>query len=119
MLMSYEKKVESLLEKLRAVGPMHKGTVNERYQRCNKPTCWCADRSKQGHGPVYVLTWKENQVTRAKTLRADEILEARQLIENQRAFERLVKELSELKTHSFEQEKKTSKSSSPKKPNAR
>jgi len=36
--------------------PMRRGSVSERYVKCNKAGCACADHADARHGPYYSLT---------------------------------------------------------------
>jgi len=41
---------------LSQVGDMRPGSLVERYRRCGKPSCHCAQKGAPGHGPSYSLT---------------------------------------------------------------
>ena len=36
--------------------PMRRGSLSERYVKCSKPGCTCAEDSKARHGPYFSLT---------------------------------------------------------------
>src|SRR6516164_1283366 len=36
--------------------PMRRGSLSERYVKCSKPGCTCADDPKARHGPYFSLT---------------------------------------------------------------
>ena len=36
--------------------PMRRGSLSERYVKCSKPGCRCAERTEARHGPYYSLT---------------------------------------------------------------
>ena len=36
--------------------PMRRGSLTERYVKCSKPGCRCADEAEARHGPYYSLT---------------------------------------------------------------
>lgn len=36
--------------------PMRRGSLSERYVKCSKPGCLCAERPDSRHGPYYSLT---------------------------------------------------------------
>ena len=39
-----------------APAPMRRGSLSERYVKCSKPGCACADGTEARHGPYYSLT---------------------------------------------------------------
>ena len=48
-------KRKRLIEQLMRVDPiMLRGSLIERYKRCGKSNCWCAE--EKGHGPNYYLS---------------------------------------------------------------
>ena len=55
---SYEvpARVRELATQLAQPKPMRRGFFSERYVKCSKPGCGCADDPKARHGPYYSLT---------------------------------------------------------------
>jgi hypothetical protein len=49
-------KRDELNARLAANGNMGSGSLVERFRRCGKPTCHCAQKDSPGHGPRYSLT---------------------------------------------------------------
>ena len=47
---------DQLKAELAQVGDMRPGSLVPRYRKCGKPTCHCAKKGSQGHGPSYSLT---------------------------------------------------------------
>ncbi len=45
---------QDLLRKLPPLTTVLRGSLIERYKRCGKQTCWCANG--KGHGPKYYLS---------------------------------------------------------------
>jgi len=88
--------VRELAAQLSEPRPMRRGSVSERYVKCSKPGCACADRSEARHGPYYSLTRSVTRRTRSRflpPLRAE--LAARQ-VEAGRQFRRQVEAYWEL-----------------------
>ena len=48
--------VREALAALAELRPMRRGSLSERYMKCNKPGCPCAERSQARHGPYFSLT---------------------------------------------------------------
>jgi hypothetical protein len=49
-------KRDQLKARLVEIGDMRPGSLVERFRKCGKPTCHCADKHASGHGPCYSLT---------------------------------------------------------------
>lgn len=47
---------DTLRTALAQVGDLRPGSLVERYRRCGKPTCHCAQPGDRGHGPSWSLT---------------------------------------------------------------
>ncbi len=52
--------------------PMRRGSLSERYVKCRKPGCGCAENPKARHGPYYSLTRAVAGRTRSRLIRAEE-----------------------------------------------
>src|ERR1035441_8205011 len=49
-------KRDQLKARLVEIGEMRPGSLVERFRKCGKPTCHCAEKNAPGHGPCYSLT---------------------------------------------------------------
>jgi hypothetical protein len=49
-------RVRELATQLAAPAPMRRGSLAERYVKCSKPGCRCAEAPAARHGPYYSLT---------------------------------------------------------------
>ena len=49
-------KRDQLKARLVEVGDMRPGSLVERFRKCGKPACHCAEGGTPGHGPCYSLT---------------------------------------------------------------
>lgn len=47
---------DQLKSQLAALGDMRPGSLVARFRKCGKPSCRCAKKGVQGHGPSYSLT---------------------------------------------------------------
>lgn len=68
-------KPSDLAERARAISlplaepkPMRRGSVTERYVKCSKPGCPCADRADARHGPYFSWTRKIEGRTQSRFL---------------------------------------------------
>ncbi len=89
-----EVKREQLKARLAAIGNMRPGSLAERFRRCGKPTCHCAQKDSPGHGPCYSLT----RPVRGKTVtriipKGPAVERTREQIAEYRRFRDLVREL--------------------------
>src|SRR5574337_247951 len=48
--------VRHLAAQLAEPKPMRRGSLSERYVKCSRPGCLCAERPQARHGPYYSLT---------------------------------------------------------------
>lgn len=70
--------------------PMRRGSLCERYVKCGKPGCACAEDPKAGHGPYYSLTRGVGGQTRSRFLSPEEAQRAREQIATGQQFRRQV-----------------------------
>ena len=47
---------DQLLDQLAHIGEMRPGSLVARFRKCGKPSCHCAKKGAQAHGPSYSLT---------------------------------------------------------------
>lgn len=86
-------KRDQVKTQLAQIGDMRPGSLVERYRRCGKPTCHCAQKDARGHGPSYSLT----HPVRGKTLtriipRGAAVEQTRTQIAEYRRFRDLVRQ---------------------------
>ena len=53
-LSELEAQRERLKQQLSGLGDLRPGSLVERYRKCGKPNCHCAQPGEPGHGPVLV-----------------------------------------------------------------
>ncbi len=68
------------------IGDLQPGTLQENYTRCGKPNCACATDDRARHGPHYLINCSIEGNRRSLRLRADEIDEARTLLDEYQLF---------------------------------
>jgi hypothetical protein len=69
-----EEQRRRLIVELAQIGDMRHGSITEVYRRCGKPSCWCQQSEKAGHGPFYAFTTKINGKTQTLQLRPGPLL---------------------------------------------
>jgi hypothetical protein len=82
--------VRELATRLGQPQPMRRGSLSERYVKCGKPGCGCAEDPKARHGPYYRLTRAVGGQARSRFLRPEEAQGAREQIERGQQFRRQV-----------------------------
>lgn len=93
--------LETLLEKrdqlkewISQIGPMRPGSLVARFRKCGKPTCHCAKKGAQGHGPCYSLTHAVSGKTRTRVIPAGPAVDlTRQQVAEYQRFRELVQQL--------------------------
>ena len=88
-----EEQLQTKLLKLKAellsMRQMRRGSLVSRYRKCGKSNCSCAQPGAVGHGPVFSLTWQEDQRTRTKIVPAAAVEEVKKQIGEYRRFREL------------------------------
>jgi len=82
--------VRSLAAHLAAPTPMRRGSLSERYVKCSKPGCACAERSDARHGPYYSLTRTVDGRTQSRLVPAAQAARVRVQIAAGQQFRRHV-----------------------------
>ncbi len=82
--------LRELAARLAQPQPMRRGSLSERYVKCSKPGCACADNRKARHGPYYSVTRGVGGQTRSRFISAEEADRVREQIEAGRRFRRQV-----------------------------
>ncbi len=85
---------DRLKARLAEMGDMRPGSLVERFRKCGKPACHCAQKDAPGHGPCYSLTnaVEGKTVTRVNP-KGVAVEHTRQQIAEYRRFRDLVREL--------------------------
>jgi len=72
--------VRTLAARLAEPMPMRRGSLSERYVKCSKPGCACAERPAARHGPYYSLTRTVGGRTQSRFVPAAQTARVRQQI---------------------------------------
>ena len=54
-----EHRRQEIQTEISQLGLMRQGSLSETYRKCGKPTCHCARKDGAKHGPIYLLTRKD------------------------------------------------------------
>jgi hypothetical protein len=83
-----------LKARLAEIGDMRPGSLVERFRKCGKPTCHCAEKEAPGHGPCYSLTHAVAGKTLTRVIPKGMAVEhTRQQIAEYHRFRDLVREM--------------------------
>jgi hypothetical protein len=91
LLQNLEERREKILEQIKNIRFMHRGTINEQYLKVPQK-----GKKSLLRGPYYVLSWNEDGKTRSIRLKANELEQTKQDIEAYKSFQILAKEFVEL-----------------------
>ena len=83
-------KVSDLASQLAEPRPMRRGSVSERYVKCNKSGCACADDTDARHGPYYSVSRVVKGRTRSRWLNAEQAKQVREQVATGQKFRELV-----------------------------
>src|SRR2546427_11406567 len=83
-------RVQELAAQLAEPTPMRRGSLSERYVKCSKPGCACAERPTARHGPYYSLTRTVGGRTQSRFVPAAQTARVRQQIAAGQQFRRHV-----------------------------
>ena len=95
-LEALQKRRSELKAKLAEVGDMRPGSLVERYRRCGKAGCHCADEGDPGHGPSWSLTREVAGKTVTRVVPATAVAQTREQIAEHRHYRGLVRDLVEI-----------------------
>ncbi len=70
--------------------PMRRGSVSERYVKCNKPGCPCANDPNARHGPYYSVSRVVGGQTRSRWLGPEQANVVREQVEAGREFRKQI-----------------------------
>ncbi len=72
--------VSAVASQLAEPRPMRRGSVSERYVKCNKAGCACADHKDARHGPYYSLTRVVKGRTKSRWLDTEQARQVREQV---------------------------------------
>ena len=82
--------VSAVASQLAEPRPMRRGSVSERYVKCNKAGCACADRDDARHGPYYSITRVVKGRTKSRWLDTEQARQVREQVSTGPKFRELV-----------------------------
>jgi hypothetical protein len=87
---------ERLKLQLSALGDLRPGSLVERYRKCGKPNCHCAQSDEPGHGPSWSLTRNVKGKTTTKIIPKEFVPRTREQIEEYQHLRHLTSDLVEV-----------------------
>jgi len=89
-LKELEEEIALIQKKLRAIGPMHPGSVSLQYQVCGKKGCKCQDPTEpRRHGPYSKLFYVHQGKKVCRFIRADCVAQVTARIQAYKTFRKL------------------------------
>src|SRR3990170_9109748 len=82
--------VRQLAAQIAEPTPMRRGSLSERYVKCSKPGCPCAEQPRARHGPYYSLTRAVAGRTQSRFLSAEQAALVRRQVATGRQFRQQV-----------------------------
>lgn len=82
--------VRALAEQLAEPRPMRRGSVSERYVKCNKAGCPCSDRDDARHGPYYSVSRVVKGRTASRWLGPEQAILVRQQVQAGQRFRKRI-----------------------------
>ncbi len=86
----------SLIQKIRQIGPVLKGSVSASYTRCGKPNCSCQDDKPQLHGPYWQWSTSVNGKTVSRRLSDEERKLYQEWVDNRKRLQDLIQNMHAL-----------------------
>jgi hypothetical protein len=95
-LATLEAQREALKADLSQVQDLRRGSLVERYRKCGKSNCGCAQAEEQAHGPSWSLTWEAAGKTHTKVIPPRAVQRTRAQLAEYKRLRRLTRELVEV-----------------------
>ena len=99
------KKYEILKKRLRSLGYICLGSINEVYICCGSRYCDCKKNKKKRHGPYYLWTRKESRKTKSKYLSKKQVVACRKFIKNYDELKSIIDEMKKISEKVLEKQK--------------
>lgn len=88
-------KTRDLKRAIAALGDIFPGSLVQRFRKCGKPTCHCAKKNSQGHGPDWVVTREIQGKTTTRAVPEQVLEQVRSGTEEYKRFRQLSHDLVE------------------------
>jgi len=95
-LSELEAQRERLKLQLSGLGDLRPGSLVERYRKCGKPNCRCAQAGETGHGPSWSLTHDVKGRTATRVIPQALVPQTREQIAEYRRLRGLTRDLVEV-----------------------
>lgn len=95
-LSELEAQRERLKLRLSGLGDLRPGSLAERYRKCGKPNCRCAQPGQTGHGPSWSLTHDVKGKTATRIIPEARVPQTREQIAEYRRLRDLTRDLVEV-----------------------
>ena len=82
--------VHALAARLAEPGPMRRGSVSERYVKCNRAGCPCSETPEARHGPYFSVSRVVKGKTQSRWLNAEQAKTVRRQVEAGQQFRKQV-----------------------------
>jgi hypothetical protein len=92
-------RARQISDRLAQPRPMRRGSLSERYVKCSKPGCPCAERAEARHGPYFSWTRKIGGRTQSKFLTPEQAALVRRQLDAGQAFRQDIEALWEVCEH--------------------
>ena len=84
---------ESIKTQIVELGDLRPGSLKDRFRKCGKPNCHCAEPGDVGHGPSWSLTHGEKGKTVTKVIPAALVPQTREQLAEYQRLRGLTREL--------------------------
>lgn len=84
---------ESIKTQIVELGDLRPGSLKDRFRKCGKPNCHCAEPGDAGHGPSWSLTRGEKGKTITKIIPAAVVPQTREQLAEYQRLRSLTQEL--------------------------
>ena len=91
-----ERRNRKLLDEVRRIGPVLKGSVSASYTRCGQPNCSCQDVPPKLHGPYWQWSTSVDGKTVSRRLSEEERRLYEEWIGNRKRLEQLIRDMHSL-----------------------
>ena len=95
-ILALQARRDALKADLGRVQDLRRGSLVERYRKCGKSNCSCAEDADQAHGPSWSLTWEATGKTHTKVIPAHAVARVRAQLAEYKRFRQLTRELVEV-----------------------
>ena len=85
-----EKRIQKIKQQIGELGDLRPGALSQQYNVCGQPNCRCKASPPLKHGPYYQISFKRHGKSSSQFVRAEDLAEVQQQLENYRHLRELV-----------------------------